>query len=362
MTTVFIYSFTFLSSILLTYVFDVKVDKNEKLPYPYIILLSLLPSITAGVRYGIGTDYFNYVEHNILIGNSSLWASLEDSREPLYILLQYFSSFFYNGPQVFLFLAMFISIYFIMLGANNFRNQSSMSLVMFIYLAYYYIEGFNIVRQTIAISIIFYSLKFIIKDRNFVKYLFWVMIATMFHNTALIFLFFFFLPYKKPEKIKSIVSIMFFYCCLAVILLFPIQFLNVLSLIPAFEFYLIRYSFNLDSSVLSSALRLGPMIIIAIFFLNKLIKQNPNYYVFISWIILSICLTTFLINIPYGWRIQYYLALPQLIIGSSVFKIYNLKSNALIMGAIVCAIYILFFYIYYIVLGSGPGIPYQSIF
>ena len=58
-------------------------------------------------------------------------------------------------------------------------------LYIFSYLLLTYNMTFNIIRQSISIFIILYSYKFI-ETKNYLKYIIGVIVATMFHTSALI--------------------------------------------------------------------------------------------------------------------------------------------------------------------------------
>src|SRR5699024_3073697 len=143
----------------------------------------------------------------------------------------------------------------------------------FIYFMYYYIETFNIVRQAIAMSIIFYSFKYIILNRKFSLYVFWIFIAFLFHKASVIALAYYFIPFDF-EKIKknflwSIVLIVFMSFGFLT-LIFPNLLFQLLSALPIVRDYVSLYQ-NVDAKMAfwHSILRISPFILPAFLFSKK---------------------------------------------------------------------------------------------
>ncbi len=96
---------------------------------------------------------------------------------------------------------------------KKYSRSICLSLLMFICLRYYD-QTMNIIRECIAIAIIFYSYRFIVK-RNFFKFIICILLATCFHKTAIVFTIAYFVTLfrlsKKTLLILFIVSMGFMF-------------------------------------------------------------------------------------------------------------------------------------------------------
>lgn len=148
----------------------------------------------AALRYNVGWDYpqyyilgtkFNYLE-NIDIGNDWVNYYFYLRLEPLNKVL-YKITWFFGEPQLIIVLYAIITLVFIKEGIKNIKSN----YVVYIWLFYYtfpifYLLDLNYMRQGVSASIIFYAVKYIPKNK--IKYVFWVIIASLFHKTALMML------------------------------------------------------------------------------------------------------------------------------------------------------------------------------
>lgn len=144
-------------------------------------------SCLVGFRYNVGVDYPIYKDIYEQLTSSSFKWSLDNSGvEWLYTVIcvichkaqiPYYGFFFIMTllPMCF-FYNSFKHCKYILFPATFFLFASG---VFFWYM--------NIMRQGIAFFIILYSIQFIIK-RSFLKYIFWIIIASGFHNSSYLFL------------------------------------------------------------------------------------------------------------------------------------------------------------------------------
>jgi len=197
----------------------------------FIILSLIIPATLAAVRYGVGTDYFNYI--NIInsfkdVTTSQFLANNINIIEPgFYALIK--TAQVTSHTYIALFgISSFFTLCFFYLGLKklNIRHQS---LVYFLFLLTIFPFTLNAVRQGIALSISFFAISFLIKKQQMPFYIM-LGIACLFHYSAIILLFtplIFKLILKEAEntKTKTIIfrtTIMI----LAITLLLPIVFNN----------------------------------------------------------------------------------------------------------------------------------------
>lgn len=72
----------------------------------------------------------------------------------------------------------------------------------FIFLTFFYNLSFNLSRQCIAIFILFLGFNFLIR-KEWIKYIITIFIAVLFHNSAVIGVFFLFIYYFLDDKAKD---------------------------------------------------------------------------------------------------------------------------------------------------------------
>lgn len=145
------------------------------------ILSVLLPLIVVmGFRYEIGVDYKSYerIFYQINLFNESCYM------EPGYYLLNRLIGKFTDNPQI-LFLCVSILINVILLKAIiHSQGKVYYGILSFMGLGYYF-YAMNIQRQYIAIMIVFYGFPFL-EHKEFKKFLITILLAAIFHTSALI--------------------------------------------------------------------------------------------------------------------------------------------------------------------------------
>lgn len=149
------------------------------------ILLALISLIcVSGFRYKSGTDYANYVENYTVFINTGNVDSSEMENIAFTKLCLFLSSIS-KDPQIMFLTTAAITNILIVLTLRKY--SSSFELSMWLYITtYVYYSTFNGLRQWMASAIIFCGMKYLVKERNFIKYLAIVLFASLFHSTALV--------------------------------------------------------------------------------------------------------------------------------------------------------------------------------
>lgn len=190
----------------------VKLKKNTE-PIRWIIYGTalLFPSILAGLRdVSVGTDMLVY---GIPIFKSSLSsASFSDLLnswdriEPGYLWLSYIVAGLTRNHTFFFFLIMFIEVLFVFLALLRWQKQVPIWLGMLIFFLLFYNNSLNMMRQHLSLSIGFYGIQSIIVKKHY-RALFWILLASQFHNSALILLMYYPLWWfvNKFPSIKTVI-------------------------------------------------------------------------------------------------------------------------------------------------------------
>ncbi|WP_195851043.1 EpsG family protein [Aerococcus tenax] len=209
MTFIFYISVAIITSLLFT---AYKRSENRFLRLIFSILTVSIPAIVAGYRYGIGTDYFTYLE--ILNGNF-----IRSDFEPIFELIVSFSRSMPNSSFVYFFMMNFITNLFIFLGLKFYENKINTSFSVFLYLISFYLVSYNASRQLMGIAIVFYSFQYILR-KDFIRFIFWTIIATMCHVTAIIILpFYFIINFRGLKKLSLDLKFLFIFILIFFVML-----------------------------------------------------------------------------------------------------------------------------------------------
>lgn len=160
---------------------SVKKKNNLFLVISFFIIGFLMATRT----YSTGTDTEMYVR--VFNRFSQLkWESsiIGNYYEPLYIVLNILLSYISNNPRILIVAtSVFISFSFYIFIRNN-SKDSLISVIMFICLLFIY-GAMNTIRQYIAMSIILLGFSFV-KKKKILPYIITVIIAYLFHSSALV--------------------------------------------------------------------------------------------------------------------------------------------------------------------------------
>lgn len=192
-------------SILLFYLSD---KKNNK----FILILSIiLISFIAGFRginVGVDTKDYFYAFNNNFPRN---WQFEELGFRYLSTTLMKI----FKNPSYVCFIYSLITNFFIVFRLWDFRKKCNFTLMSFLYMLIYYVNTMNVMRQFLAVSIIFYSTKFL-EGRKYLRFFIIVILMTLIHKSSLLALLLIFVYVwnslsfnKKIAYIIPIIAIIF---------------------------------------------------------------------------------------------------------------------------------------------------------
>lgn len=343
------------------------------------ICVILFPSILAGIRYAVGTDYLKV--YNVIFEESKLGIYNNRGRniEIGYILINKFVQLF-NGefPWV-MFISSLITNTFFVLGIYNYKDKLYVPAAVGIYLLMYYQISFNAVRQMIAQSIIFYAIIFLNKKdekpkrlNGIIKYEFFVLIAILFHKSAAIM---FAVPLINiicnQTKIKNLDIVLY-----AITLFFVINcnlISNFMYKIPALKYY--AHYLKSPQEIKISIwyfVKVLPLII-PYFLVREEIKKDKSLKLLFSLTVLGVILTLLgYFTIEFGERVAIYLMMFQIIIAPAYINIlkdsnktiFKIDGRAIFILAITLytIFYISYWYHDYIYKNMHETVPYRTIF
>jgi hypothetical protein len=299
----------------------------------FVVFLILL----VGLRYNVGTDWYEYEALYYQLNYQNLVQSKLGFLFSLVLVL--FKSIGLNFIA-FSFVLFSVSLLLFERTINSFSKNYFFSF--FLYLnTVFLIFHINGIRQGLALSIIFYSIKYIFNNKKN-KFLFSVLFASFFHLSAILFLPIYWL--KKIEITKSRLFAIFIICLLTIhfnpfsVLVENIAvYLNIKNVV----YYINNELFNpinlFDIQVLS---RLIVFLIILLFFKN--IKKNPYLFILFKIYLLGfITYSFFSFNQDISYRLAFYFKMFEIILLPNVaFEIKD-QHNKYAFISIIFLIYVL---------------------
>lgn len=182
----------------------------------YVFLLIIIISLFIGLRdKTIGDDTETYYSMFLYLKNGTFSPNYEYGFSLIsYIILKIFKDI--QAP--FIVFALFTNT-LIVRRLWEIRNQYSFTLMLLLYLVFYYPSSCNIMRQYIAIAIVFWGLRFLEKDRTII-FVGLIIIATTIHNSAavsILYVLIYELNTKRHNPIKTRTYAMMYILCIPIL-------------------------------------------------------------------------------------------------------------------------------------------------
>lgn len=225
---IYIFSIFFMS--FFCYLYRKKAKSN------ILLIIGMLPIILlATFRLNVGTDFSNYQSMFNKHNNMSFINFIKSGNiEVGYYLLNRLGGLL-NSFNITLFLS---AIIIVSIPIFTVKNNNKINLMLFAMLiSTFYFNSFNIIRQSIAISIAFNAMYNLITLDQRVSYIIKILLASLFHISALFLLPFIVVNFLKNKKLNEKLIFIVIFILVVVVLNFN-RFINVLSMIPFLEKYL----------------------------------------------------------------------------------------------------------------------------
>lgn len=329
----------------------------------YVYISLLIPILVSILRFGVGTDYFNYVViYNDLLGISprQIFENNAHNIELGFYGIIKVSEILTHNYYLMFGISSFLTIIFFYLGLKRF-NPKHKALIYFLFLTTIYPLSFNAVRQAIAMSIFFYASTYIVTKKPF-KYLLIVLLASLFHISALFMLpvYFVRLVIKKNNN-DSVIKFLakFLAVLLLICLLYPIV-INYIYSMPIMLKYVKYIGLDVTSGLWLYTLKIIIFFIFIILYkyLMKLDDKN-NLYLWLSGI--GIAISTIGLTSATIYRVSLYFMFFSIILIASCIDIFKENLGKHVIYLLVLVYAILYFYIGYFYLNMGDIFPYRMI-
>lgn len=246
----------------------------------FIILLILV----IGLRYNVGRDYPTY--EIIYDVPDSTYANYV---EPIWHLINYTLRSLGFASRGFFFLTSLMLVMWFYKGIKKMSPHFYVSVALFIICGFYY-ESANIVRQFIAISILFYSYPYLLEGK-ITKYLLWSAFAALFHVSVLIIL-----PIILLSRFRY--SIMLLLSGIIISFALGNSLLNLIvnfvmpsfSAIELYQYDVDDFDAGVGSGVLKLFYNLFILAILALYHYCKSSKSDPYFHMFLNMVIFGVIL------------------------------------------------------------------------
>jgi len=281
-----------------------------------ILLISLTLILFAGLRHNVGSDweaYYNVYKYRdvsfIEMGYMFLNNTFSDFKLP------------YN-----IFLLTINSISIILIYKFIYKNSYLLVIPILIFYSELYIY-FNLsgIRQAIAISITCYSITFAIEKKR-AKFVILILLASLFHFTALIFVLAYYIPKSKIKTKHLLITLCLLY--FAFMGINNISFFNNENLLKKVMWYTSyqENSSNLVTLYIIGTIKRFIVVGLIILFGNNLLKKNNNRYFYNIYLFgLIIYLSSYMLSPDIGTRISSYFTIFEIILVGNL--IFNKSSN-----------------------------------
>lgn len=200
-----IYTSAILISLILIWIINNIFINRHSFGYYFFSIISLLPTtIIAGIRdLTVGTDIRHYITPNFTVAQNyynlidyvryvnnikTAYVDTVNHTEMGYSVLVYIVAKLSSNPMWLLFTIQAITVLAIYIGLNVFHtknNQISVTFGMMVYYTLFFGPSLNIMRQTLAASLVFLSVALLYRNfyiRSFII----LLIATQFHLSSLV--------------------------------------------------------------------------------------------------------------------------------------------------------------------------------
>lgn len=330
--------------------------KNEKVVFQFTFILVFLFS---ALRYGIGYDYFNYIEiikeYNIRYLSFFEWLSQ---------LLYYISQ--KTFPQVFFIVNSFICLYPIYFLASKTSKKPGLVFFSFMMIPLFFLESLSIVRYSSALSLILLSYYYLDK-KQYLKYFILCIIAGGIHASGYIGLFLFVFNRIRSNYMTNI--IFFFLACF----FHFFQMTSIIDLLPTNDstIYLkvFRYMSDIEPQSGMMSLSIFTIGLMNLLFWKKLISYSSSNIDYLRLYNIGVlCWGLFSFNKTLSLRVSsYFLIFIILIIPTYIFIFKNKKRSSFFVYLFLSIYFASSFMIN--ISGYNPSLynrtsvlPYQTIF
>lgn len=309
----------------------VTIKPNKLLAFGTIISFILV----SGLRNNIGDTPFYMHSYNI---NDFTWELVKSQDDIGFGVLQMILQRYSDDPQILIFTTAVITNVLIIIGLYKYSRLFELSIYVYI-TGGLFLVTMNGIRQCIATAIIFSATKYIIEG-NWFKYILVVVLASFFHQSALILIPIYFLVRYRAWT-KATLILLFF--SVIIVLGFD-QFSKLLFSAIEDSQYGVYSEFSEGGANIIRVIIFAIPLVIAFFGREKLRIIYPESDFIVNMAIVGL---SFMIISTGNWifaRFNIYFELYQIILISWIIKVFREKDQKLVYYAIVVCYFAYYYY------------------
>lgn len=361
---IFIYFIGLFLTLGLGFVFY-KIKHKTKLTVIISMLIVALPlSILAGLRYGIGTDYFSYLEIMQSARRGSVYftqVAMRFKLEKGFSFFIYFISNIFHNDGIVFFIIEYITLFFAFYAFARLHKQLNIMVAICLYYLMFYNYSLNISRQMLAMSFILLSISFLLTKKHF-GYFVSVCVAYLIHSSAIIggvfgIVYFIF----KNRKIKYVtykhINIFYMICVLVSAFFVKDIMLIIFGMFSGLEKYK-RFMVGQPDVTFFSLIK-GFIIVIPILLLNKRNRYDTQMIFLRNCIWLYFIIATSAYYFNYASRLIMYIRLIIILyVSISMTKIG--RKQGLRLATYYIGLYALSYYHSFLINNGAETFPYMT--
>lgn len=330
-----------------------KETKSDKFLIFIFKILTILPLfLVMALRYDVGTDYMHtYRERFIMRLNGR---DLSEIFEFGFVKIIDIVIFFTSNPQ-WLFVVCSIIFFVFTFKAIYEQSDNIAYSILILIIGNHFFGAMNLVRNFMAISIALYAFKYI-KERNFLKFTFFIIIASTIHISVLILYPLYFLyNVKLSRKLVVVIIIM-------VIIGLPILNNMFRYIIKNFTDYYWYYEKNeviqLNTDIILNSVLLS--IQLYYYSKNKRNDKEYNFYIIIELICLCISISSYIV--PMIRRLIFIPTFLQILYIPSITKFEKDKKTKFMINLFIIFLFSIVTYKRVSASGMHNVLPYKTFF
>lgn len=309
-----------------------------------------------GFREHVGNDYQTYLSYyKYFRSNISIKTITHTYMEPGYVILNVIADALFEDNYGIFLVTGIVLFGFLYMVLYKMKKQISMPMAIFIYFMTCYSFACNGVRQSIAAILVLYAYTYMM-ERRFWKFLCCLIMASLFHTSAIFCVVFYLLVLIRPQA-QKLVKIMLVGGGIIAILL-KNQIVAVLANLSLYSSYSTWTGSGLINGT-SFMLYVVPTIVLVEIYKGELIKNNPRYETYVTLLYVQIPFQSLGVFNAVMERMAVYCSVVEVILIPMIYKAINNRKNKTSAMIVITVWFVVYFVIMNIVL-SGNGIfPYH---
>jgi len=323
------------------------------------LLAFLVPFLLSAFRWQVGTDYPTYISLykaiNSITTPEQLWHQILEV-EPLYVLMNVLIRLVFNNPLPIFFFSSLLLLSFLFRAVEDYHGKISVMLAVFVFLTLMFSTTLNIMRQMIAVSITFYAARYLFQ-KQYEKATLWMLIALMFHYSAIILLPFWL--FRGPQRYARNIRIAMF---AALVLMF------VLGSIFGSIFSGIRALYTQEAGEEGGTLKIGlmllrlPIIAPILLYRKQLVAHDERNRFWIMLAVFEVLFSYLGYILDVLNRLSLYFAVSWIVLLPALVRSMPTRGAQYRMGAYVIAVCIGLWIFNTAINNYGDVLPYRTIF